>query len=180
MAVLIEGISILVPNATLELKYEGGVDRYRRDAPNDSFCSDGLLTRVGFMTPAEVTEFVNALQARGLQFYLDGRFVDIAIVDQHHGSTSECEWLALARHPSGLAYGYLPGSDPSLLIAVPPNWSSHASLGADPGFVPAQKMAMEMLFLRSEAGCDIYLNRRTGREERVTRTKPIPANRVLN
>ncbi len=54
MAVLIEGISVVVPVDVLEEKYPGGLDAYANDCPNQTFCCDGELTRVGFMTPVDV------------------------------------------------------------------------------------------------------------------------------
>jgi len=49
MPVLIEYINVIVPRTVLEEKYSGGFRAYRLRCPNQTFCSDDYLTRIGFM-----------------------------------------------------------------------------------------------------------------------------------
>ena len=111
MSVLIEGISVIVRNDTLDAKYPGGVDAYRLHIPNRTFCTDGVLTRVGFMVPIDVGFWVRLLQARGLLWAdAEKRFRDIAVVDQLAGPTSTCDWLVYERQFDGPNYAWLSGT----------------------------------------------------------------------
>jgi hypothetical protein len=180
VAVLVEAINVIVRNETIEDRYLGGMVQFGRERPNDTFCSDGLLTRLGFMAPPDVKAFVDRLQESGFELVSDGRFVDIAIVDQHRGATAECEWLGYGRHVRGFSYVFLAGTDPNGLVAVPNGWSLDSSLTKHHEFVSNENMASEMLFLRHEGSSDVYLNRRTGREVRVARASGGLPERLVN
>ena len=106
MAVLVEALSVIVRNATLESLYPGGVSGYAADCPNRTFCSDGVLTRVGFMTPDDVGAFLERLETRGLVFLHDGAAADIAVVDQHEGPTPFATgWRSVRTRPASAAAG---------------------------------------------------------------------------
>src|SRR5687768_15123906 len=93
MAVLVEGISVIILRARLESLYPGGWAAFVANCPNATLCADTWLARVGFMTPADVESFVERLAAAGLVFVRDGVAVDIAVVDQVGGTTVSCPWL---------------------------------------------------------------------------------------
>jgi hypothetical protein len=94
MAVLAECLSIIIPVRTLEERYPGGVGRYELSCPNQSFCRDEHLARVGFMSPADVERFVASITATSSLTLLEGGvFVDIAVVDMFFGPTAPCPWL---------------------------------------------------------------------------------------
>jgi len=93
MAVLVEGISVVVRKDSIENKMTGGDARFRLLIPNSPFCEDDLLTRVGFLNPAEVESFIDELMNVGLTFMEDGKSIDIAVCDQQRGPTIACEWL---------------------------------------------------------------------------------------
>src|SRR4051812_16040621 len=105
MAVLIEGASVLVRNATLAVKYPGGLEGYRDDCPNASFCADGHLSRVGFMSREDADAFVAGLAAKGLTPYRGGAAEDVAIVTQDAGLAWPCAWVERGRWgPAALAW----------------------------------------------------------------------------
>ena len=126
MAVLVEALSVIVRNATLESLYPGGVSGYAADCPNRTFCSDGVLTRVGFMTPDDVGAFLERLETRGLVFLHDGVAADIAVVDQHEGPTTVCDWLAVGEDAAGIRCCWLRGSARGAL-ATPAGWTPDAA-----------------------------------------------------
>src|SRR3954466_182380 len=82
MAVIVEGYSVIVRNSTLAAKYRGGIEGYRRDCPNATFCSDAHLSRIGFMVHRDADVFVARLAAHGLMPYRKGAAEDIALVCQ--------------------------------------------------------------------------------------------------
>ena len=67
MPVLVEALSVIVRNRTIEEKYAGGMDAYRADCPNGSFCSDEYLSCVLFTIPFDVGQFVQPLMKKGLE-----------------------------------------------------------------------------------------------------------------
>ena len=107
MAVATGCISIIVPIRALEERYPGGVKAYERDCPNQTFCRDEHLTRVGFMGPQDVEWFVNSLTERSaLVLQNDGSFTDIAVVDSVFGPTAPCPCSSWARRTAGTNVGW--------------------------------------------------------------------------
>lgn len=131
MSVLVEAISVVVRRTTLQEKYPGGFAAYRADCPNQTFCADAYLARVGFMDPSDVQQFVGHLQMRGLEFLVDGAVADIAVLDQLRGPTMSCEWLRFARNADGTALCWLNGEEPGDL-AAPTGWESNGVQFCDP------------------------------------------------
>jgi hypothetical protein len=166
MAVLLEAISVIVRRATLEEKYPGGLSAYQRDCPNATFCMDAELTRIGFMIPPDVETFVGRLMHRGLLFYDDHTFLDIAVVDQFQGPTRPCSWLVAARSTDGLAVAWLLGGDMGA-VAFPRGWKKE-----NLRFVPNEDVAERLLPLAKEGTMDVVLDFDTGREVYVARPFP--------
>lgn len=149
MGVLVEGISVLVRKDSIAEKATGGEARFRLLIPNATYCDDGELARVGFLTPAEVGTFIEELEEIGLVFMDDGKFVDIAVCDQQKGATAESEWLEFA-HLSidggkvGVAWIYegermgigVHFSSTSMSVATPPGWRFKDSLSDNFQFIP--------------------------------------------
>src|SRR5687767_5585754 len=94
MAVFVECISIIIPVRVLEERYPGGVKAYELSCPNQTFCRDKHLTRIGFMSPTDAREVVASITAISSLTLLDnGAFADIAVVDGFLGPTALCPWL---------------------------------------------------------------------------------------
>ena len=149
MAVLVEGISVLIRKDSIQNKMSGGDARFRLLIPNSTYCEDDQLARVGFLSPAEVESFVDELENAGLTFLEDGKPVDIAICDQQRGLLSECDWLEFARlsmeegkvgaawifEGKRIAAGiHMPSK--SMQLATPPQWTFKDSLSDKFQFVP--------------------------------------------
>jgi hypothetical protein len=179
VAVLVEGISVVVRRDSIDRSFDGGWMGFISGVPNSTLCTDGQLARIGFMDPKDVERFVAHLQRGGLQFLSQGKCIDIAVVDQQRGSTMSCDWLELARTPFGkegkrvaicwlfdgprVAAG-LHLSESSLDLAVPKGWSYEGSLSERFKFVPAEDLQSRLIYLRTEKGVDVFLDTSTGRE----------------
>lgn len=99
MAVLCEAISVLVPVEVLMRSFPGGPASYEQLVPNASFCSDGVLTRVGFMHHNDSRAWCDLLEDAGLEYFRsdeDGSLsaVDFIVVDQRQGPLVNCHWLS--------------------------------------------------------------------------------------
>src|SRR5262245_29394110 len=100
MAVLIEGLSVVVRNDAIAKLYKGGMSAFTSGIPNDNFCADDELSRVAFMAPPDVKAYVEKLEANGLR-YDDGRgvAVNVVVVDQRTGFRADCFWAGFTRVP---------------------------------------------------------------------------------
>jgi hypothetical protein len=151
MAVLIEGISIVIRHDAIIHQYTGGWGGFIASVPNATLCCDGQLVRVGFLKPDAVKRYARVLNASGLTFMNDGRARDYAVVDQLKGPTTRCDWIEFTRlrhndkggkvsaawlwNKPRLAHGiHLPGK--SMHVDTPHGWSFEGSLSDECEFVP--------------------------------------------
>jgi hypothetical protein len=65
MAVLVEGISVVVRADSIVKEMQGGWERFRSLVPNGTLCFDDDLARVGFLDPNEVSAFIDRLESEG-------------------------------------------------------------------------------------------------------------------
>jgi hypothetical protein len=93
MAVSAEAISVVVRNATIEARFPGGMPAFARSCPNQTFCTDGTISRVGFMAQSDAETFINRLRAAGLEPSSVGVVNEIALVIAEHGFFDSCSWL---------------------------------------------------------------------------------------
>ena len=175
MAVLTEGISVVVRIDSIQARYPGGWESFAANAPNATLCWDGELARVGFMAPQDTQAFVETLEDLGL-IYLDGGMAqDMLVVDQLRGptvpcDTIECEYFHLEDDPERrVLSARLKGSAQELLY-TPDGWTFETSLTRSFGFAPEGQLEKSLTFLRHENGLDVYLNAVTGKEVYVGRT----------
>jgi hypothetical protein len=97
MAVLVEGISVVVRRDSIDRKILGGWDHFCFLAPNSTLCFDEDLARVGFLSPQGVSEFIEQLESVGLTFIGDDQPVDLVVLDQQTGPTAPCDWIEFMR-----------------------------------------------------------------------------------
>lgn len=184
MAVLVEGISVIVRRDAIEAKYRGGWKAFTAYVPNSTLCIDEELARVGFMVPSDVEAFVKHLESGGLRFLDAGKSVDLAIADQQRGLTMECNWLEFGHlgfgasgHVSAcwffegprIAAGMNLRGQP-MNLATPSGWEFEGSLSHKFGFVPTGKENERLTFIRNEDGVDVFLDTDTGKEVFIGRT----------
>ena len=173
MAVLVEGISIVIRIDALLKKYPGGWNAFVAAVPNKTLCSDNEIARVGFMTPQDVRAFVTQLEQSGLEFLRSENPVDLAVVDQLQGPIRPCDWLEFGHVNIGpaakVAACRLIGSQ-TMELATPNGWKYDGSLSASHGFVPNEDVPKNLEFLRHENGVDVYLDKTSGKEVYIGRT----------
>jgi hypothetical protein len=192
MAVLIEGISVVVRRSAIDSRFLGGWNAFVSSVPNRTLCTDGEVARVGFMAPADVEAFIDdlthgspAAAGPSLRFIVDGSCRDIAVVDQQRGPTMQCDWMEFARIPYedgqiAICWLYegprqadgIHRPSAGLSVAFPEDWNYARSLSKQFGFVRSGEEAKRLRFLRTEEGLDVFLDLRTGKEVFIGRTTP--------
>ena len=187
MAVLVEAISVVVKKRAIEGRVSEGWNGFVANVPNGTLCHDDDLARVGFMHPTDVQAYVQRLESCGLTFVRDGVCVDLAVVDQRQGPTLSAPWLEFAKLRIGngdetvSACWLYDGArdfgaglymrDMTMSLAVPEGWRYEESLSAQSQFIPTGEIPERLQFLRTEDGCDVFLNLETGEEQRVARNR---------
>lgn len=158
MAVLVEGCSVVMRTSSIGVSYPGGIEGYRRDCPNDSFCTDGELVRVGFDSPQELGHWVERLFAYGFCYLSDGACADFALVDHVFGLALPCPWLDLLRlqRPTMvIRVGRLRNSMVSE-VAFPAGWSYRGSLSRRCTYIATDAPWNRMDYVGSSDGYDVF------------------------
>jgi len=175
MSVLIEAISVVIRLEAVERFYPGGLDGLKGCPPNRTLCNDDHLVRIGFMVPFDVGNYIGRLEKMGFQFLLDGSARDIAVVDQHQGLTTPCDWLEVIyfdidNDPNQrVVAAHLIGEDPDPM-SVPERWALDQSISMKKGYVPNKEFHKQLKFLRRDPSVSVYLDKKTGKEVYIGRT----------
>lgn len=127
MAVLVEGISVIVRVSSIRQKFPGGGGSFRNLIPHQRFCMDGQLVSVCFMAGNDVRAFAEELERHGLTVFDGQAFMDVAVVDMHKGVLAPAPWLASVTTQTGIRFVYL--TDQGIGEAVVPDgWQEEGSL----------------------------------------------------
>jgi hypothetical protein len=173
MAVLVEGISVVIRRDVIAARYPGGWDGFVRNVPNRTLCADAAVARVGFMTPTDVEHFVAGLERHGFRFIVDESAIDLAVVDQAKGPTSACEWLSFGfgeiAPGQRVAGAALVGSAEKALV-MPDGWKYEGSLSQKFTFVPTGEEKERLKFLCRQNDVDVFLDLVTGKKVYCGRT----------
>ena len=105
MAVSISGYSVVVRNKTIDERFPGGMLAYTSLCSNQTFCTDGEVTRVRFMTLADAEIFLEGLAERSLTPAEKGVSADAAVVSESDGSVYPCHCSNTAPFRDGPLHG---------------------------------------------------------------------------
>jgi hypothetical protein len=187
MPVVVEGVTVVIPNASLERLFPAGAGGFEHQAPNNTYRSDGTLTALSFMVFADAKTFVGELTKYGFSDPWSATpSEDVAVVVESIGFDAPCTWLHVDLksfidkngHPSGATIVWTDGQEPST-FAVPRGWSPQRM-----ELIPAERLAQSDVVNvdrdeASGAAVVTYRERETGRAFSVARTGP-PGYRDLN
>lgn len=176
MAILIEGISVVIRCRSIVEKASGGVAEFMKAMPNKTLWSDGELACVHFMTPHDTKIYVDFLIGQGL-VYRDagGMPVDLVIIDQNRGPMVPCDWVDFGhtdwdKNPrQRVAVCCLRPTKNPVLVA-PEGWNYAESLTANGRFVAGDEIPPNLEFVQHEAGVDVLRDRETGQKFFVSRS----------
>ena len=97
MAVLVEGISVIVRGRPLKELGKGYWMRFRMQTPSRRLSADGQLFSVGFMCADEAMDYVTDLVCLGLTYRNGEAAKDISVVDMLRGPLIDTPWLQFAK-----------------------------------------------------------------------------------
>ena len=162
MSITIEGFSVV---AKWEL-VQPLLDDDRIVPPNRMFLGDDDIWRCSFMSNDDAGAFIKKLEAHGLNGST-GPNPDVVLVNEfNHDIYPYCEWLQLGNYQKAIV-AWMAGSDPEKLVA-------HE--GFDPavgsGLLFRDKTNLQDLeFLRVEGNIEVYLDKQSGAEVYLGRTR---------
>jgi len=158
MAVLVEALSVIVGNEVLEDLYPGGVEGYRNDCPNSTFCTDGHITCVKFMDLKDVNIFISQLEEHNLLFMHREKSWDIAVVDEAELLSTPCDWLKLDRNEDGIMFCWLSSLSPGEILA-PEDWTKDRRVFR----IGPKELQENFRYIKTEDNLDVYEDCRTGK-----------------
>lgn len=171
MPVLVEAFSVLVRVESIQTKVGGGWDAFRRLIPNQTFCTDDELARVGFMVEEDAARFVDSLLEVGLEYLEGGTSDDLLAADQFRGAWAPCTWAEFARinlnpggEPQMAAFARLIGGT-AQQFATPQGWQFERSLSQT-----GETGNEGLRYLGHRDGNDVYFDPKLGDEVYVGRT----------
>ena len=178
MAVLVEGISVIVRMDAVVERFPMSWYGFQQSVPNSTLCCDGEIARVGFMTPEDTEDYVRGLESAGLTFLAGNKAVDLAVADQQFGITTQCDWLQFGKVTVGIggptvSACRLVGSK-IMKVFTPPGWVYEKSLSYSFGFVPLGQLHRALQFLYERDGLEVYLDPLRGKKVFIGRTSRRP------
>jgi hypothetical protein len=183
MAVLAEALSVVIKDSSLRTKFIGGTKEFLKTIPNNTYCSDGELHRIGFMRPQDTEAYISNLERNGLIFIYGNHCIDIVVVDMLKGPTMQCKWLGFARQKffSGSGQFIHSEEDFSIVwllhrsskstipvnqkkectISVPSRWTPDKAIYGN-NFIPSDKVDDSLIEVEDDKGVIKYIFAATG------------------
>ena len=163
MAVSAIACSVVVRNATIEARFPGGMPAFTGSCPNQTFCTDGTISRVGFMVEKDARTFFNRLVGAGLAPSSAEAASEIALVLQGQRFVYPCDWLQLGLF-DGRPAVWLAGTDRGSLFI--PRGDLNSDIGPP---IPEFRESYELIGLKSNGKVEVYRHKTTGEVRYVGR-----------
>lgn len=170
MAVLVEGISVIIKAESVTEKFPGGWKAFEANPPNKTLCADGELIRIGFMVPDDVKRYIGTLAEYDIQYLVNGKAEDLIVADQQRGFAAPCDWAEFGRIPLDLnntkiiAACRKTGSTVNQVV-MPDGWNFEESLSSRFLFVPdGNEMSYAAEPGHPDDGVDVYTDPDSGKK----------------
>ncbi len=162
MAVLVEAISVIVKQSSIELRFPGGMKNFLEQVPNSTYCNDGKLVRVGFMTPQDVKDFIGNLEVCGLVYLQNGRPLDLVVIDEVRGPTVDCDWKKVSRvqvEDGSIVVARMSDDERPVEVALPTGWKLSERLT----FVHPEELGKRFVPISDDSGLSTFIDTKTGK-----------------
>jgi hypothetical protein len=168
MSVLVEAVTVVIRCDAIERSFPGAMLAFAENVPNRTFRTDGRLVAVGFMTHDDAEVYVNSLGMLGLRLAEQGKYRDVAVIDDVYGPILPCDWIELGADSNGTRFAWLHGTSPGEMVA--PTWWRPGML------VRTDRMPDLQVdpdsghrFFIDETGSNLYLGEAYGEDDPKTR-----------
>ncbi len=155
MAVIVEGLSVLLRCRSVTQQYKGGFQAFMSSLHEGRLCADSELVAIGLDTAEQVDSCLLQLRRKGLR---DGD--DMVVADQIYGLRSPCDWLTVQR----IYWNQLP-QQPIMIalinnsqfegVATPADWDYAASLSKKVRYMDGAALPQAVTYIRTENGLDV-------------------------
>lgn len=177
MAVLVEGISIVIRAEAVAEKFPGGWDALQTNPPNGTLCADGELVRLGFMAPPDAAAYGQWLERFGIRYLVNGRAADLVVADQRTGFTAPCDWaefghVHLDGDPNKVISACRMVGSLSNEVVMPDGWVFEESLSHKHTFVLNDLISEFLDFKGRRENMDVYTDIETGKHVYIGRVSP--------
>jgi hypothetical protein len=114
----------------VESRLAGGMAEFEQNCPNSTFCTDGVICRVGFMDVQDAIAYAASLENLGFLASDESGSPEIAVFQETTGFVFPCSWLQIAQaeldggHHAMAAW--LLGTNVPQFVA-PPGWRPGSS-----------------------------------------------------
>ncbi|HSD62294.1 MAG TPA: hypothetical protein VLB50_00790 [Ignavibacteriaceae bacterium] len=176
MAVLIEGITVIIKAKPLLEKYPGGWEKFLVDVPNNTLCYDDEIVAVAFMFEEDACEYIYSLEKCGLVYLKNGAAQDLDVVSQVEDVERSCPWLEFGNmriddDPQKQILICSLKETQVKKVVLPGNWNYEHSLSKNKISFSAEEAAGRFVRLKKEDGIETYYDLKTGKEAYAGRTK---------
>lgn len=169
MAVLIEGISVVIRCDSLTNSYSGGIKSFMSAISEESLCADGELACVKFLRSSDVRTYVEHLERCGLRKEKNSIAVDFVVVDQLTGLCSPCNWAEFGKTnwndnpkcPISVCRA-IPTREND--IVVPDGWHYESSLSKNYRYVDDKGIPDNLELIGTEKNLNVFYDKNTGQE----------------
>lgn len=163
MAVCCQAYSVIVRNAALEERLLGGLRAFQELCPNLTFCTDGYISRIGFLHVDDAKGFVSWLAESGL--VKEGLPIDFAIVSPALGNLSGPDWLVFGVF-QGNPIGWLAGTERANLFIPTLEFEQKSKLEA----ISIKDLKQLYDFVGVQENVEDYVHKMTGHHLYIGRT----------
>jgi hypothetical protein len=133
MAVLVEGVCLLLRCEAVEKRYPGGVAALAEACTAEAVCADDDLMALTFEDSDAAEDYLAELEQLGFRHLYNDMAVDAVLADPHLGPVSPCGWAEYGQAEidadpnKRVALCAMPGTDIGDLC-VPKGWKYKGSL----------------------------------------------------
>src|SRR5262245_41251466 len=144
------------------------MQEYEQSCPNGTFCTDGEVCRVAFMTSSDAAHYIQKLESFGfVRPGVEGS-PEVAVINERRGFEWPCDWLEVSRVDFGdgqsAETAWAKGTKLSTMVAL--SWWRPGTIRQ----IPMDELeAFE--FLGSKDGVQVFRDKVTGEEVFVGRTQ---------
>lgn len=161
MAVFVDGTNIIVRVDALERIYPGGLNGLERDCPNQTFCTDGYIARIGFMADLDASRFINYLVDQGLTHKMASQCIDLTIFSAIEGVEEGCDWLNVSHDQRGFDFAWHAGNLPGEIVA--PEIVDMDNYKEPLTFYSPEDIAEHLEFIREDGAVRVFRDKRDGK-----------------